>query len=208
MIKQTHESQPELYNFAEWVLEDGQRRGWYDDAKMHWIGDPDPTAREHGRHPWVKRTKNEHEYVYSQPVLAAFSIAKRSLMSVRKDPWHRDDNPDAWFIGIHDLASGQVVEPQLSRSNVSAYGQMWLRVNYPGDTNLLPRDQIRYEAWLQPGHQAAQAEYTNGMREPTVAYEDIVSLESMMRVVNEMRQVELPARLAPADERTRYYAAA
>lgn len=206
MKKQTYESRPNLYEAAEWILEDDERRRWYDEAKMHWIGDPDPLAREDGRHPWVKRTKHDHEYTYSQPVLAAFSIVRRSLMSIRKDPWHRDDNPDAWFVGVHNLETGETYEPKLSETRVSQYGQTWLRLS--SSPHELPRDQQRIEAWLQPGHYTAEARYNNGMRELPVDYEDIVSLESMMRVINETRGVLLPNRLAPAYERAAYYAPA
>lgn len=196
----------QLHEFAEWVLKDEQRRGWYDDAKMHWIGDPDPSEREHGRHPWVKRDKNDNLYVYSQPVLAAFSIAKQSLMSIRKDPWHRDDNPDAWFVGIHNLASGRVTEPRLVSSKVSRYGQVWLQL--AGSSQQAPRDQRRIEAWLQPGHYTTEASYANGLREKSVDYQDIVALESMMRSLNEASGLLLPRRLSPESDRAISYAPA
>lgn len=204
MTKQTPEAQPKLYNFAEWVLEDEQRRNWYDDAKMHWIGDPDPAERENGRHPWVKRVKHSHEYTYSQPVLAAFSIARSSLISVRKDPWHSDQNPDAWFVGVHDLSTGLTREHDLIESRVSAQGHMRLRMN--GSPYQPPRDQKRLEARLQPGHYSAEAVYRNGLREQPVQYEDIISLEAMMRVVNEANGLLLPQRLAAERERQAYYA--
>lgn len=209
MTNKQPEHSLELYEFAEWILEDSERRGWYDEAKMHWIGDPDPEVRYDGRHPWVKRIRSAHgpEHVFSQPALAAFSITERSLMSVQKDPCHSDSNPDAWFVGIHNLATGETHEPILTEAKVSRYGQAWLRLAENGPR--MPRDQKRIEMWLKPGHHSAEARYTNGLRELPVIYEDIVSLEAMMRVINQANGLLLPGHMSSRDSgRASYYARA
>ncbi len=215
---QTHEQDEDkadrVEKLAAYILADPERRKWYDEAKMHWIGDPDPVMREDGRHPWVKRTIDGNEYVYSQPVIAASSDT--SLMSVRKDPWHRDDNPNAWFVGLHDLTTGEVKEPMILRAHVSKYGQMFLQLadrkfyhNWPAKSHPAYHQpashQRRVEAWLTPDYHAAKAEYRNGLQGGPVQFEDIVALESAMRAMNERHGLQLPDRLAAERSTAPYY---
>lgn len=186
------------YEQVESILSDERARQGYDDTKMHWMGDPDPARRHEGRNPWVKRVHGDKEYTYSLPVVAAFSIARNSLVSIRKDPWHEEDEKYAWFVGIHNLETGKVTEPEILSVDIDA--ARCLRLQVAGETassrygELLrsPRDQRRLELYLDNNYHADQAEYRVGLRLPAVRFEDITGLESMMRVVCEAKNLQLP----------------
>lgn len=191
------------YEYAESILTNDTYRQRYDETKMHWIGDPDPAMRHDGRHPWVKRLRNNQEYVYSLPVLAAFSVARDSLLSVRKDLWHSDSNPRAWFVGEHNLVTGEVYEPEILRSTVDARRHLWLQVagrtasSRYGEQESSPRDQRRFELNLDKDYYAVRADYRAGLRLPPDDFEDIAALESMMRLISETRNLQLPFTVNP-----------
>lgn len=183
-----------LLKQAEAILLDDDARHRYDETKMSWIGDTGLDSRPL----WVKRTHDNNEYVYSLPVLAAFSVARSSILSIRKDPWHHQHDPRAWFIGEHELMTGRVREPEILSVKSDAVNRFWFQV--AGETQAtvfaekgrLPRDQRRYEARLDNNYRATNAEYRSGLRLPVVRYEDIVALESVMRTIGEARGLRLP----------------
>lgn len=213
MRQTSPEAQSNLYDFAEWVCTDEQRLQRYDEAKMHWMGDPDPHERETGRHPWVKRVRDGHEYTYSLPNMAAFSIARDSIAVVLKDPWHHDQNPNAWFYAEHNLASGKVSEPRVLRSHVeqSVARKLWLQLvdeddygNWPAGMHpalhQLPYDQRRVEGYLAPDYKLSQgADYRNGLN-GSARFEDIVALDSMIRVIRQTSRLLTPRSISHSSE--------
>lgn len=177
---------------------------------MHRLGDPDQAERNEGRHPWIKRQRGEVEHVYTLPVLAAFSVAAAGLrrrihgfdaeitvLNISKDRWHDSDNPAAWFVGRHNIMTGQVNEPEVLSASVDSGRLLWLQAidgsagaRY-AELSRTPRDQHRYEARLNQNYRACYGEYRAGCQ-PAERFIDIEALESMMRLVSQTRDLELP----------------
>lgn len=183
---------------AELILSDQAVEQRYNHAKMHWIGDPDPSYRHQGNRPWIERSRQGNRYVYSHNVFSGFSIARQSLLHVAKDPWHDDGNPAAYFVGEHDLVSGQVSEYAVLDSSVDRRRHLWLQTidgpdlaNWPAGKHPArhaePRDQRRIEIDLTPDYRSDRAEFNFGTNK-SFEFGDIVGLEAMVRKVQANRQ--------------------
>jgi hypothetical protein len=193
-------SEPELFGFAEQLVDNPEQMDVYDEAKWNMLGHADLKERFAGHHPWPKRIDTfAHERVFSVLVFSGFSVETSSVLMVRKDPWTHSTDPESWLVAEQNLVTGRYVEPVLLRANIDTGRRLWLQIaprNYrqwPAGKHpalhALPRDQIRIEGRLDEAWHLCELEYRDGMHKG-ICYEDVEALESMIIAVQAMRGME------------------
>lgn len=192
-------------DFAKQIVDDSTAISRYDQALLHWIGDPASEQRLIGDHPWIRR--HDGQRVYSHIVFSGYSVARQSLLHVAKDTWHPDDQQAAYFVGEYKLMTDEPpVEYVVQMSKADARRHLWLQVadpnslqNWPAGKHpsyfAEPRDQKRLEIDLSADYRAVEAEYRAGLRAP-VEFKDIVGLNAMIRQIESRR---LPTRIDIGD---------
>ncbi|MFZ1258328.1 MAG: hypothetical protein WAQ25_02555 [Candidatus Saccharimonas sp.] len=189
-----------LYGLAEQLVNNPEQLAVYDQAKWNLLGDADPARRFAGHHPWPKGVDSAgQERTFSVPVFSGFSEQIGTVLVVRKDPWTAVEDPASWRVAQQQLESGYYQETKVLRAEVDAGRRFWLQLaprNYnnwpPGKHPALharPADQIRLEGRLDEYFHTPVVEYRNGLR-GGISFEDIEALESMIIVVQALRDME------------------
>lgn len=183
-----------LYNLANDVLDQSDA---YDYARCVWLGSAKVRARLTGQHPWPAREHEGETRVYSVPVHAGFSAVRGTALFIGKDPWHDVRDPRAWLVSEANLRTGEEWDYMVLDANVDAARHLRLQVA-PAHWQNIPRwetghayqparyDQIRFEGRLRDDYYLPSATLQEGLGNRT-AFDDIEILESMRRVVAEVR---------------------
>lgn len=191
--------QPEVFPFAEQLVDNPDQLARYDQAKWNLLGHADREMRFQGHQPRPKLIGNDNtERTYSIPVFAGYSEETESVLSIRKDPWTHQNDPDSWLVVEHNLVTGNYVTPGILSSSVDAAHQLWLQLapqnlaNWPVGKHpaLHARraDQLRITGNLDGDYHLATAEFRAGLGGGAVDYKDIEALESMIKLVQRVRQ--------------------
>lgn len=189
LVKNSPQSH-ELYELAEEMHDTQDGFCAYDYAKSVWFGRPERGQRVAGHHPWPTRERAGEQYVYSVPVMAGFAIATNQLLFVGKDDWKRSDDPRAWLVAESDILTGSERDREVIA--VSVEGQrLWMQLA-PDDHASNRHDYLT--GYLDEQYMMTHAELWRG-RYSQAAFEDIEALESMIRMVHQIRD-------AHKDERT------
>ena len=199
MTRETYLQRPKeqggaLYNLAHDVLDRSQA---YDYARCVWLGSADVQERLAGQHPWPTREHREGVRVYSVPVHAGFSAVRGTALFIGKDPWHDVCDPRAWLVSEADLRTGKEWDHKVMSASVDAARHLRLQVA-PAHWENIPRwetghayqparyDQIRFEGRLQDDYYLPSTTLQEGLG-TRMAFEDIEILESILRVIAEVR---------------------
>ncbi len=190
--------QPALYELAEDLHDMPDGFAAYDYAKCVWLGAPDPEVRRSGDHPWPTRDIDGQHYVYATPTFAGVNPELATVLYVGRDNWRPIEDPHSWMVAEANLQSGREITHRVLSASVDAGRQLWLQLapSYYGNQPPLTQQAIRRQprhtqialaGQLSESFYMERAVFREGMQ---VArdYEDYVALESMIRMVAEVRE--------------------
>lgn len=195
---------PALFGLAERLHDTPDGFAGYDYAKSVWLGEPERAERLAGRHPWPTRIRHGEEYVYSVPVLAAVAPSIDTLLYVGKDAWKPDDDPDAWLVAERHLFTGRELDHRVLTSSVDRARQLWLQLAPSNIDNIPPpmrqalvhqpqSMQIALTGCLDTRYNLRSATIREGYAGRVIEYEDYEAIESMIGVVQQLRDARQEA---------------
>lgn len=175
-------------------------------AVMKWLtmGASDRDERFAGRHPWPERSVNGETYVYSVPAVAGIMVrpdprtseTNYIALSVMKDNWRRDDDPEAWLVTTLDLSSNTSRRHPVMTTEVDAKHQAFISLQPANYHNMPPlsrpnpevtrlRDLAHIGARLDSQYHALDAMYVDDRHRPSPVIDIELLAEALRRVTKE-----------------------